>query len=492
MPAPGRQGATAQTPYRQQVFPPPTLAPRSRATPSASQSQGQERLADEGTEARGRSSSRGPQNRRRATRSTTRGSRKHRCGAPDNNLMVEMVNYVASGWKRDLTNMVGCCWEVQEGPLEGERWKAAIEKFISVMARKKQEWTEIKELTPLKYMPYVAKLFREVTGKDLQGLGQFTGWIGRGGYYHWRVAQQGLVHLIPHLQDEPTPRTPGSRPSGRPLPVAPPSTGTLTTGASTRPQGSGPRPASSQRRDAQLQSSHSGGTTASSRGGRSSAPCQGTTPATSGTSTNPPTSGRGAGDGSWASWYQLSLQEAESRISEPQGPPFPVASAQARREAMGQIYGQVDGKELPEHNVLLRALQVYYSQADLSTLQTWACQALCMIAEYHLACVTRGSPVRSPILPAELEERLPPIGDYAPLEDHTGVTDVRVQDNWARTLRVAMWCHHLDMAVNDRESSNSLARSRHQRGDILAYFLGPWTAWRLTFKDVVTQVLQEN
>ena len=159
---------------------------------------------------------------------------------------------------------------------------------------------------------------------------------------------------------------------------------------------------------------------------------------------------------------------------------------------MGQIYGRVDGKELPEHNVLSRALQVYYSQADLLTLQTWACQALCMITEYHLACVTRGSRVTSPILPAELEECLPPIGDYAPLEDHTGVTNVRVQDNRAQTLRVAMWCHHLDMAVNDRESSNSLARSRHQRGDILAYFLGPWTAWRLTFEDVVTQVLQEN
>ena len=63
VPTPGRQGATAHTPYRQQVFPPLTPAPRSRATPSASQSQGQERSADEGMETRGRSSSWGPQNR---------------------------------------------------------------------------------------------------------------------------------------------------------------------------------------------------------------------------------------------------------------------------------------------------------------------------------------------------------------------------------------------------------------------------------------------
>ena len=63
VPTPGRQGATTQTPYRQQVVPPPTQAPRSRATPSASQSQGQERPADKGTERRGKSSSWGPQNR---------------------------------------------------------------------------------------------------------------------------------------------------------------------------------------------------------------------------------------------------------------------------------------------------------------------------------------------------------------------------------------------------------------------------------------------
>ena len=91
----------------------------------------------------------------------------------------------------------------------------AIEKFLSVMAeRKAREWMDVKELMPLKFMPYVAKLFKEVTGKDLQGLGQFTGWIDLGGYYHWRVAQQGIIHLVPHLQDQPMPRTPKAHPSG--------------------------------------------------------------------------------------------------------------------------------------------------------------------------------------------------------------------------------------------------------------------------------------
>ena len=83
---------------------------------------------------------------------------------------------------------------------------------------KASEWTDIKELMPLQFMPSVAKLFREVTGKELQCLGQFTGWIGQGGYYHWRVVKQGLIHLVPHLQGQPTPRTPNAHPSGRPLP----------------------------------------------------------------------------------------------------------------------------------------------------------------------------------------------------------------------------------------------------------------------------------
>ena len=101
------------------------------------------------------------------------------------------------------------------GSLERDEWHVPINKFLGVMAKwKASEWTKIKELTPLQFMPYMAKLFREVTAQDLQGLNQFTGWIGLGGYYHWRVAQQGLLHLVPHLQGWLTPRTPDAHPSG--------------------------------------------------------------------------------------------------------------------------------------------------------------------------------------------------------------------------------------------------------------------------------------
>ena len=147
--------------------------------------------------------------------------------------MEGMSNYVASGWKRDLTYIISCCWAAQVGSLDRDEWCMVIHKFLAVMAKwKASEWTDIKELTPLQFMPYVAKLFREVTGKDLHCLGQFTGWIGQGCYYHWRVAQQGLIHLIPHLQGRQMLRTPSAHPSGQPLPLRPGQTETPAAGAS--------------------------------------------------------------------------------------------------------------------------------------------------------------------------------------------------------------------------------------------------------------------
>ena len=299
------------------------------------------------------------------------------------------------------------------------------------MTQRKKEWIDLKELTPLRYMPYVARLFHEVTGKDLQGLDRFTGWIGRGGYYHWRLVQQGLIHHVPRLQGELIPKAPKSHPSGRPLPARPSSAGNQAMEAATgplgevqpTPQGGLSRSASNQGSSAPT-TSQSGRPTASSWHGKLSAPHQSATPATLGGPTDQPSGGTGAGDG--PSWYQITVREAGGKISESQGPPFPIASAQVRRESVGQIYGRVIRKQPPDSNILSRGLWAYYTRADLPTINTWACQTLCMIAEYHMACVTRGSPVTSPILPGELKERLPPLAGYAPPEDHTGATDVRV------------------------------------------------------------------
>ena len=129
--------------------------------------------------------------------------------------MDEMSNYMASGWKRDLTYIIGCCWAAQVGPLDNEEWQVAIRKFLAVMRnRRAVEWMDIKELSPLQFMPYVADLFKDITGKDLQGLSDFTGWIGLGGYYHWKLAQLGQLQACPCLQGQPVPKGPVARPSG--------------------------------------------------------------------------------------------------------------------------------------------------------------------------------------------------------------------------------------------------------------------------------------
>ena len=187
------------------------------------------------------------------------------------------------------------------------------------------------------------------------------------------------------------------------------------------------------------------------------------------------------------------MRGAEGGISEPQGPPYLIEMAQARQEAVSQIYNHVDGKDPPPRHIASEALRAYYSGVDPQTLKTWACQILCMISKYHKACVTRGSPVTSPILPGEIKDCLPPLTDYTSPEDRSGVTDVRVRDHQARTLWVAVWFHQLDMALSkEPAASGSLVRTQHGLGCLLVYFLGPGTARELQFEDVVTQVLKEN
>ena len=49
------------------------------------------------------------------------------------------------------------------------------------------------------------------------------------------------------------------------------------------------------------------------------------------------------------------------------------------------------------------------------------------------------------------------------------------------------------MALSEEPATlGSLVRARHSPGCLLAYFLGPGTAWELQFEDVINQVLKEN
>ena len=85
----------------------------------------------------------------------------------------------------------------------------AIRKFLAAMRNRRAiKWMDIKEMSPLKFMPYVTELFKNITGKDLKGLSEFTGWIGLRGYYHWKLAQLGQLQACPCLQGHPVPNGP--------------------------------------------------------------------------------------------------------------------------------------------------------------------------------------------------------------------------------------------------------------------------------------------
>ena len=107
---------------------------------------------------------------------------------------------------------------------------------------------------------------------------------------------------------------------------------------------------------------------------------------------------------------------------------------------MGAIYEHVAGQEPPQRNIASWAISAYYPNFTPSAVKTVVSQVLCMIAEYHLACASKGPMTTSPILPEAVEQYLPLLVDYT-RPDGTGLTDVRVSDHKARSLCVGVWLH---------------------------------------------------
>ena len=140
------------------------------------------------------------------------------------------------------------------------------------------------------------------------------------------------------------------------------------------------------------------------------------------------------------------------------GHPFPLRSEEARKEVMGAIYEHAVGQEPPQKNIALRAISAYYPDLTPAAVKAVAGQVLCMIAEYHLACATRGSTTTSPIVPEALEQYLPPLVDYT-CPGGTGLTDVWVHSHKSSSLWVGVWLHRMDMSLSwEREASESLVQ----------------------------------
>ena len=112
-------------------------------------------------------------------------------------------------------------------------------------------------------------------------------------------------------------------------------------------------------------------------------------------------------------------------------------------------------------------------------------QVLCMIAEYHLASHTQGSSSLSPVLLEAVRELLPPVDRYIGGVGFHGTRDVRVVER-AKTLRIATWLHHLDMAAveGDKIASQTLEATQHRKGPLVDLLLAPMMG-NLTFAEVV-------
>ena len=303
------------------------------------------------------------------------------------------MDFVPSGWKRDLMHIVGCFYASQISHLNTHQWYRNRDKFIQAMEERKSEWLNIKELELLRYMGYVDQCFMDSMGHSLTGLGLLTRWIRPQSYYHWKVAELQQLQHCPHLQGLPVPPGPMECPSmlqqqqrpSRQGATAPSATRNSGVRAPTTSEGSG-------------KSSWMEG---------------------------------GAGDGAsrddLVTHAEASPGASKRKKTDAGQPaphrPFPLASEGARKEAMGLIHEHAVGLEPPQKNIALRAISAYYPDFTLAAVEGLVSQVLCMIAEYHLACATRGSTTMSPILLEAVEQYLPPLVDYA-RPGGTGITDV--------------------------------------------------------------------
>ena len=125
------------------------------------------------------------------------------------------------------------------------------------------------------------------------------------------------------------------------------------------------------------------------------------------------------------------------------GRPVTSLPGSTRSKDLQAVYDYIAPRQPPPDNIASPRVKAHYTKLLKGQHRTLSSHILAMIADYHAACMLNG--------PLQIEERLPPLGDYAKAiyqsSDREGRTDVRVRYHHAKTLRVAVWLHRLDMAL---------------------------------------------
>ena len=316
-------------------------------------------------------------------------------------------------------------------------------------------------------MPYMESCFHTLTSIRLHGLSQFMGWIKPGSYYHGVVVKKGQLHRCLHLAGTELPKG---------LQVHPSQSCQVTQKEEETPTTSPPMP---------------GKEGSVTQGACSDPPI--------------PMETGGAGDGqSWVEQAQASSDEewrrgrptkhhqSASRKWEGQSTnPFPLQDNEGRHEVVQQLYQHAGELTTARHDVAAQGMARHYPDMQSRKAKSLNNQVLCMILEYHLMSLSQGFSSISPVLPEAVKDLLSPVEEYMADSGFQGTWDLRVLEK-AKTLRVAIWLHHLDMATaGDGMASFSLDATQHSRGPLLEFLLAP-QASSLTFEEVIHRVLAEN
>ena len=408
-----------------------------------------------------------------------------------------VAKFCSSGWKKDLEHILWVYYKFNVASFKEAEWARVKEWFFEYFLQYKDEALALKEQYPMNFMAYIEDHFYKATGLHLDGLGSFTGWIKQGSYYHGLVAQQGHLHECLHLTGVPLLRW---------LQVAP----------------------SDSHRESQMKSDAQ--TTSSSRpsAGATVAPIAeipvveapvADTPITEApvdetpdaealvapSSTPAPMETGRVGNGqSWAEQMEAGEQEAfqrsrptkraqsQSRRHEPKPLlPFPLWDSEGRLASVSQLYTHAAEQPVAHRNVAGSVIMHLHPEVLPQNARHLRNQVACMIAEYHLTGSAQGLSSLSPIIPQEAAALLPALKNYVPGVAFEGTRDVRVVDR-AKTLRVAVWLHRLNMALGGEAlASETLEALWHCLGPLLESFLTPRTS-NLTFQEVVDCVLKEN
>ena len=171
--------------------------------------------------------------------------------------------------------------------------------------------------------------------------------------------------------------------------------------------------------------------------------------------------------------------------------PFPLQDSKRRHEVVEQLYQHAGECPPACHDVAAQGMARHHPDMELGVARSLNNQVLCMISEYHLMCLSQGPSYISPVLPEAARDLLPSVEEYMAGGGFQGTQDLRVLEK-AKTLWVAVWLHHIDMATaGDGVASYSWDATWHSRGPLLEFLLALQGS-SLMFEEVVHRVLAEN